>query len=150
METHRVDEPWGPKGLRPEAYGFPTDPQEARNVEFLDAGEDPVEVIPPPQGTWETSHGRERSAMPLTVKRAGSLFEVAWRNAEGDPYVTQSRSILEVRVSLSLSCADSETSNKLAEDWESFKLANTDFPRRQEAPSEKCTWSGVICLIQSC
>ena len=84
----------------------------------------PMEAIPPPLGTWETSHGRERSAVPLTVKRAGSLFTVAWPNANGDPYVTQSRSILELRVSLSLSCADSETSNKLAADWESFKLAN--------------------------
>jgi hypothetical protein len=32
--------------------------------------------------------------------------------------------MLETRVSLSLSCADSETSNKLAADWKSFKLAN--------------------------
>ena len=81
-------------------------------------------VGPRDASTWETSHARERSAEPLTAKSAGSLFEVAWRNASGDPYVTQSRSMLEVRVFLSLSCADSETSNKLAEDWESFKLAN--------------------------
>merc|ERR1712118_327659 len=51
-------------------------------------------------------------------------FEVAWRNAKGDPYVTQTQSILEVRVFLSLSFADCETSNKLTEDWERFKLAN--------------------------
>jgi hypothetical protein len=75
-------------------------------------------------GTWETSHARERSAEPLTAKSAGSLFEVAWRNANDDPYVTQCRSILEVRLSLSLSCADSETLDKLAADWESFKQAN--------------------------
>ena len=95
VETHRADELWGPTGCGPQ-----------------DAS------------TWETSHARERSAEPLTAKSAGSLFEVAWRNANGDPYVTQSRSILELRTFLSLSCADSETSNKLAADWESFKLAN--------------------------
>ena len=67
---------------------------------------------------------RERSAEPLTANRAGSLFEVAWRNANGDPYLTQTQSLLEVRVFLSLSFADSETSDKLTEDWERFKLAN--------------------------
>ena len=62
--------------------------------------------------------------MPLTAKRAGSLFEVPWRDASGHRHLTQSRSILEVRAFLSLSCADSETKHKLAEDWKSFKLAN--------------------------
>ena len=107
MTTHSADELWGPRGCG-----------------LSDAS------------TWETSHARERSAEPLTAKSAGSLFEVAWRNASGDPYVTQSRSILEVRVFLSLSCADPETSNKLAADWERFKLAN-------KTGSEQHYWATV-------
>ena len=44
---------------------------------------------------------------------------VAWRNANGDPYVTQSRSILETRVSLSLSCAtDALVLDNVIEDFE--------------------------------
>ena len=62
--------------------------------------------------------------MPLMAKPAGSMLEVTWRNAKGWNYVTKFRSLLELRVSLSLSCADSETSNKLAADWESFKHAH--------------------------
>ena len=44
--------------------------------------------------------------------------------------------MLEVRVFLSLSCADSETKHKLAEDWKSFKLAN-------EKDREQNYWASV-------
>ena len=114
VETHNADELWGPTGCGPR-----------------DAS------------TWETSHARERSAEPLTAKSAGSLFEVAWRNASGDPYVTQSRSILEVRVFLSLSCADSETSNKLAADWESFKLWHEEDTLWHEKDTLQDCWASV-------
>jgi hypothetical protein len=107
VQTHRDETFWGPQGCGPQYAS-----------------------------TWDTSHARERSAVPLKVKSAGSPFEVAWRNVEGDPYVTQSRSILELRTFLSLSCADSETSNKLAADWESFKLAN-------KKDKEQTYWASV-------
>ena len=32
VETHTVDALWGPKGLGPEAYGFPADPEEAKET----------------------------------------------------------------------------------------------------------------------
>jgi hypothetical protein len=70
--------------------------------------------------SWGPSHAREHSGEPLAATRNGNRFEVAWRNASGEPYVTYCQSILEVRVFLSLSCADSETRDKLEEDWQNF------------------------------
>jgi hypothetical protein len=62
--------------------------------------------------------------VPLTATRNGTGFEVAWLNKSGEPYITQSRNIVEVRVFLSLSCADDETRNKLEEDWQNFMAQN--------------------------
>ena len=114
--------------------------------------------------SW-TSLARERSAVPLMAKPAGSMLEVAWRNAEGWNYVTKFRSLLDVRVSLSLSCADSETSNKLAADFESFKqeykkddmqecwasvdVKTTLGPASQFDGSRTLALSGVPCFLGS-
>jgi hypothetical protein len=88
-------------------------------------------------------------AVPLTAERAGSLFEVLWRDASGRKYLTQSRSILEVRVSLSVSCADAKTRSKLAADWARFKEANKrDAEQRYWATVELYTTLGFVSQFE--
>jgi hypothetical protein len=87
--------------------------------------------------------------VPLTAKRAGSLFEVPWRDASGHPYLTQSRSILEVRVSLSFSCADDKTRSKLAADWARFKEDNKqDAEQHYSATVEMNTTLGCVSQFE--